>query len=41
VAPAHASYVPMFAHLALVLMGGIYLPPALVAGFENIAKLLG
>jgi hydrogenase-4 component F len=40
-APAHASYVPMFAHLALVLMGGVYLPPALVAGFENVAKLLG
>jgi hydrogenase-4 component F len=36
-----ASYVPMFAHLALVLMAGIYLPPALVAWFENVAKLLG
>jgi hydrogenase-4 component F len=40
-APVDASYVPMFAHLALVLTGGIYLPPALVAGFENVAKLLG
>jgi hydrogenase-4 component F len=40
-APAKASYVPMFAHLALVFMAGIYMPPALVAGFENVARLLG
>jgi hydrogenase-4 component F len=40
-APAHASYVPMFAHLAIVFTAGIYIPPALVAGFENVAKLLG
>jgi hydrogenase-4 component F len=40
-AKAEASYVPMFAHLALVFMAGIYLPPALVAWFENVAKLLG
>jgi len=39
--PAEASYVPMFTHLALVLVAGIYLPPALVAGFSNVAKLLG
>jgi hydrogenase-4 component F len=39
--PAHASYVPMFAHLAIVFIGGFYLPPALVSGFENVAKLLG
>ncbi len=39
--PAEASYVPMFAHLALVLAAGIYLPPLLVAGFSNVAKLLG
>jgi hydrogenase-4 component F len=39
--PAHASYVPMFVHLAIVFIGGIYLPPALVSGFENVAKLLG
>jgi hydrogenase-4 component F len=31
----------MFAHLALVLAAGIYLPPALVGWFENVAKLLG
>jgi hydrogenase-4 component F len=40
-APATASYVPMFAHLALVFMAGIYLPPALVTWFQNVAKLLG
>ena len=38
---AQASYVPMFAHLAIVFMAGVYLPPALVAGFENVARLLG
>ena len=37
----HASYVPMFAHLALVLGAGIYLPPALVTWFQNVAGLLG
>ena len=36
-----ASYVPMFAHLALVLAAGIYLPPVLVAWFHNVAALLG
>jgi hydrogenase-4 component F len=40
-APAQASYVPMFVHLAIVFMAGIYLPPALVTGFQNVAKLLG
>jgi hydrogenase-4 component F len=40
-AAAKASYVPLFAHLALVLMAGIYLPAALVAWFENVARLLG
>jgi hydrogenase-4 component F len=38
---AKASYVPMFAHLAIVLVAGVYLPPTLVAGFENVARLLG
>ena len=41
VAKTDASYVPMFAHLALVLCAGIYLPPALVAWFQNVAGLLG
>jgi hydrogenase-4 component F len=40
-APAHASYVPMFTHFAIVLMAGIYMPPMLVDGFQNVAKLLG
>ncbi len=40
-ADAKASYVPMFTHLALVFMAGIYLPPPLVAWFQNVAKLLG
>jgi hydrogenase-4 component F len=40
-AEAKASYVPMFAHLALVFVAGIYLPPALVVWFQNVAKMLG
>jgi hydrogenase-4 component F len=40
-APAEASYLPMSTHLALVLLAGIYLPPVLVAGFQNVARLLG
>jgi hydrogenase-4 component F len=40
-APAEASYAPMYAHLALVFVAGIYLPPPLVSWFQNVAKLLG
>ena len=40
-APVEASYLPMVAHLALVLTAGIYLPPPLVAWFQNVAGLLG
>jgi hydrogenase-4 component F len=40
-APTEASYAPMYAHLALVLTAGIYLPPPLVAWFQNVAGLLG
>jgi len=40
-AEAKASYIPMFAHLALVFAAGVYMPPALFAGFQNVAKLLG
>ena len=36
-----ASYVPLFAHLALVLVAGIYLPAPLVAWFQHVARLLG
>jgi hydrogenase-4 component F len=37
----HASYLPMFAHLSLVLVAGIWLPPPVVAWFQHVAKLLG
>src|SRR6266498_3360687 len=40
-AKAKASYLPMFAHLALVFVAGVYMPPALVVWFQNVAKLLG
>jgi len=40
-AKAEASYAPMFAHLAIVFLAGIYMPPALVSGFQNVARLLG
>jgi hydrogenase-4 component F len=38
--PAQASFVPVFAHFALVLAAGIWLPPALVAWFQHVATLL-
>jgi len=40
-APAQASVAPMIAHFAIVFVAGLYLPPALVEGFENVARLLG
>ncbi|MGQ0675113.1 MAG: hydrogenase 4 subunit F [Rhodospirillales bacterium] len=40
-APVEASYVPMFAHLGLVAVAGVYLPGAIVAWFRNVAELLG
>jgi hydrogenase-4 component F len=40
-APVEASYVPLYAHLTLVLIAGIYLPGPLVAWFQNVARLLG
>jgi len=39
--PVEASYGPLFAHLALVLIAGVYLPGPLVAWFQHVAKLLG
>ena len=39
--PVEASYVPMYAHLALVCAAGLYLPPPLVDWFQNVARLLG
>jgi hydrogenase-4 component F len=40
-APVEASYVPLFAHLALVAVAGIYLPGPLVSWFQSVARLLG
>jgi hydrogenase-4 component F len=40
-APVKASYVPLFAHLALVAIAGVYLPGPLVAWFQSVARLLG
>jgi hydrogenase-4 component F len=40
-APVKASFVPMFVHFGLVFAAGIYLPPVVVAAFQNIAGLLG
>jgi len=40
-APVKASYAPMFAHLALVMCAGVYLPPPLVAWFQQVASALG
>lgn len=39
--PAKASLVPVYAHMALVLMAGVYLPGPLVVWFQAVAKLLG
>jgi hydrogenase-4 component F len=36
-----ASYLPLYAHLLLVLTAGIYLPQPLVAWFQSVARLLG
>ena len=41
VAPVRASYVPLYTHLALVLMAGVYLPAPLVVWFQSVARLLG
>jgi hydrogenase-4 component F len=41
VVPAQDSYLPMYAHLAIVLVAGIYLPPPLVEWFRHVAVVLG
>jgi hydrogenase-4 component F len=38
--PAKASFLPVGLHLALVLVAGIWLPPALVAWFQHVRPLL-
>jgi len=40
-APVRATYVPIFAHLGLVLVAGLYLPPRLVTWFQHVARMLG
>ncbi len=39
--PITASLIPLYLHLALVLVAGLWLPPALVAWFQAVAALLG
>ena len=39
--PVEASLLPLFAHLALVLIAGLFLPAALVEWFQHVATLLG
>ena len=39
--PVKGSYMPIFAHLSLVLIAGIWLPGPLVAWFQHVATLLG
>ena len=39
--PTRASYVPMYAHFAMVLAAGIFLPAPLVSWFQHVAQLLG
>ncbi len=41
VGPVEASSIPLFAHLALVLVAGIWLPPPMVAWFQHVARMLG
>ena len=39
--PSEASYVPLIAHMSLILMAGVYLPGPMVAWFQAVARLLG
>jgi hydrogenase-4 component F len=39
--PLVASLVPLYLHMTLVLVAGLFLPPPLVAWFQNVASLLG
>lgn len=40
-APVTASFVPLYAHLALVLVAGVFLPAPVVIWFQHVARLLG
>jgi hydrogenase-4 component F len=35
------SYIPIFLHLACVLVAGVFLPAAIVAWFQHVARMLG
>jgi hydrogenase-4 component F len=39
--PHRPALVPVFAHLALVLMLGLYMPPYLAAWYRQAAQLIG
>ncbi len=41
VAPLKASLKPLYAHMALVLVAGLYLPGPMVSWFQAVARLLG
>lgn len=40
-APNRMSHIPLFVHLGLVLMIGIFMPHAMVVWFQNVARQLG
>ena len=40
-APVKASYVPLFVHLAVVLVAGLWLPDPIVRWFRVVAAQLG
>ena len=40
-APLHGTLVPLYAHLALVLTAGLWIPAPLVGWFRSVAALLG
>jgi len=39
--PVKASYVPLFVHLAFVLIAGLWLPEPIVRWFKMVAAQLG
>jgi len=39
--PAEASFVPLYAHMALVVLAGLHIPAPMVAWFQAVARLLG
>ena len=39
--PIRASLVPLYLHMGLVVIAGLYLPPAIVTWFQTVARLLG